>query len=563
MFAKFNDLAIARKLALSFGCIVAVTLLVSGFLVYETIALRMSVAANSRAVASLDALQTYKDGIAASQRAMSSLITSGDIGYAKAFEASLPVVAEGGEALADLAAQDKTGEATRQAEALAASFETWRTTIAQRQLGYLQDPYTVDIARFLEGSEDNANLRREMDAAITTLQDIYAAEQKKRSASQAADVTAMQIAAGVSGVLLLGMSIFLAGFLTRLIARPLVSLAEITNKLRDRQWDVEIGSGGRKDEIGDMLNALEVFRRNGIETERMENAQRLESAAKLKRAQEIEASIAAFTAKSASLLRNMSQASDRMAGASDQLYSVSGQSAEFTENVSRAAGSTGASVQSVASAVEEMSASIMEITQQVQNVSRLSQGTAEASGEATNRVLGLKASAERINNVIDIITGITGQINLLALNATIESARAGEAGRGFAVVAAEVKALASQAASATEQITTVIGAIQTDIERVVDTIGDIARSISAVNENTSSVAAAVEEQSAATNEISTNIMHVSSETTRVVDNVGSVHGKVEETRHVASEVRDLSTALKGAANELNGAIASFIADVAA
>ena len=135
-------------------------------------------------------------------------------------------------------------------------------------------------------------------------------------------------------------------------------------------------------------------------------------------------------------------------------------------------------------------------------MSTLSRETAASSDEAAQRVQGLSKSAERINNVIDLITGITGQINLLALNATIESARAGEAGRGFAVVASEVKSLATQAASATVEITNVIQAIQGDIARVVDTISAICRSVNEVSTNTSSVAAAVEEQSAATAEIS-------------------------------------------------------------
>jgi len=563
MLKKFNDLSIARKLMLSFGCITVVTLLVSAVLVMQTLSLSASVADNSRAVASLDALQTYKDRIASSQRAMSSLITSGDIAFAKRFEESVEPVAAAHDALVDLASQEKARETLDGIDEMQAAFEAWRTTIAARQLAYMQDPYTVDLARFLEASEDYAALRGQMDEHIRSLETHYTSLQQDRSRKQAATVTTMQIAAVASGLLLLAMSIFLASFLTRLIARPLVSLTGITNQLRDRNWDVVIDGGGRKDEIGDMLTALEVFRQNGIANEKMETAQRVDSERKLQRAREIQTSIDGFKSMSADMLTKMAQASDSMGRASDQLYDVSGQSAAFTQNVSRAASSTGESVQSVASAVEEMSASVSEITQQVQNVSTLSRGTADASELANQRVIGLKQSADRINSVVDIITGITGQINLLALNATIESARAGEAGRGFAVVAAEVKALASQAASATEEITGVVQAIQGDIGRVVETIGAICKSVNEVTSSTASVAAAVEEQSAATNEISSNILQVSSETTHVVSNIVSVQGKVEETRHVAGEVRALSTHLKDCAANLNGAIAGFISEVAA
>jgi methyl-accepting chemotaxis protein len=563
MFKRFNDLSIAKKFLVSFGCIIAVTLLVSGIFIVETLSLRTSVAENSRAVASLDALQTYKDRIASSQRAISSLITSGDIEFAKQFTDSVEPVAAAHAALVDLASKEKSGGTTDKISEVQSAFETWRTTIAAKQLDYLQDPYTVDLARFLEASQDYLVLRNRIDAAVHELEEHYTDLQHDRSARQDSTVTQIQIAAVASGLLLLAMSIFLATFLTRLIARPLVSLAGITNQLRDRNWEVEIDAGDRKDEIGDMLKALAVFRQNGIANERMEAAQRLDSEQKLQRAREIQSSIDAFKRQSGDLLQKMASASDLMGRASDQLYSVSGQSAEFTQNVSRAAGSTGQSVQSVASAVEEMSASVAEITQQVQNVSTLTRGTADASEQATERVMGLKQSAEKINSVIDIITGITSQINLLALNATIESARAGEAGRGFAVVANEVKSLASAAGSATEEITAVVQAIQVDIGRVVDTITAICKSVNDVTTSTASVAAAVEEQSAATNEISTNILQVSNETNHVVENVVSVQGKVEETRHVAGEVRDLSTHLKDCAANLNGAIAGFISEVAA
>lgn len=563
MLKKFNDLSIARKLTVSFGCILAVTLIVSGFLIVQTLSLRASVTSNSNAVAALRALQTYQDKIEDSQKTMASLITSGDIAYAKAYEASLAPADEAYETLVAQAKQAKGASTSDQIAAIHDAFGEWQASIATKQLEYLQDPYTVDLARFLQASSDNADLGAKLQANFAELETIYAGIQTKRSQTQADMLTMMQIAAVGSGIVLAAMAVFLATFLSRLIAQPLILLADITNKLKDKNWNVEIRGKSRKDEIGDMLRALEVFRQNGVEHERLETAQHLEAEKKLARAQEIQSAIDAFRTKVAELLSNMSGASDKMAGASDQLHSVSSQSAEFTQNVSRAAGATGMSVQSVASAVEEMSASVNEITQQIQNVSTLSFTTAEASNQASDRVAGLQQSAEKINGVIDMITGITSQINLLALNATIESARAGEAGRGFAVVASEVKDLASQAGKATEQITAIIGAIQGDIAHVVETISAICKSVNEVHSNTTAVAAAVEEQGAATNEISTNILRVSNETGHVVDNVTSVQGKVEETRKVATEVRSLSGHLKECATDLNGAITSFIANVAA
>jgi methyl-accepting chemotaxis protein len=560
MLSKFNDFKLSKKFQVAFGAIVAATLVVSLALIGNTLVLGASVDANTRAIATLDALQAYQERVDASQEAMARLVISGDIAFAETFSTSLDGVAEARDTLLsavdDTAIKEKVGE-------IATNFDTWKTTIADRQLDYMQDPYTVDLARFLEASSVNTELVAAADALFHELGTHYSGLQAERSGQQGATLMWMQIVAIGAGIVLTAMAMVFAMFLSRLIATPLVQLATITNKLKDRDWSVVVPQDPRKDEIGDMLKALEVFRQNGIQNEQMEAARRDEAERKLARAKEIELSIANFKRTSADLLTAMSGASEQMAGASDQLHNVSTQSATFTENVSRAADSTGSSMQGVASAVEEMSASIGEITEQVHRVSSLSRETAASSHQATERVLGLRNSAERINNVIDLITGITSQINLLALNATIESARAGEAGRGFAVVASEVKSLANQAGSATEEITKVIEAIQKDIALVVETISTICKSVNEVNDNTSSVAVAVEEQSAATAEIANNITQVSSDTSQVVQNVSSVQGKVEETRRVAAEVRLLSARLKECTGGLNGAIADFISEVAA
>jgi len=558
--SRFNDLKLSRKFVLSFGAIVVATVAVSLVLIVSTLTLRGSVDANSRAIATLDAMQLYAGRVDASQEAMARLVISGDIAYAETYADTLPTVEEAHRALLESLTE---ADERSQVEQIGESFETWKTTIAEKQLEYMQDPYTVDLARFLEASAANEELMLLIDATFRDLTGRYSAVQAQRSDEQSTTLLVMQITAIGSGVILTAMAVLFSMFLSKLIAKPLVRLAEVTNRLKDRDWSVQVPQDGRKDEIGDMLRALEVFRQQGIQNDQMEVARREDAERKLARAKEIEVSINTFKRTSAELLSAMSGASEQMAGASDQLHNVSSQSATFTENVTRAAGSTGSSVQGVASAVEEMSASISEITQQVHRVSSLSRETAASSDEASNRVLGLRQSADRINNVIDLITGITSQINLLALNATIESARAGEAGRGFAVVAAEVKSLAGQAANATEEITSVIQAIQGDIASVVETIATVRKSVNEVSQNTTSVAVAVEEQSSATAEISNNIQQVSNDTNQVVQNVSSVQGKVEETRRVAGEVRSLSAKLKECAGGLNGAIADFISDVAA
>jgi methyl-accepting chemotaxis protein len=116
-----------------------------------------------------------------------------------------------------------------------------------------------------------------------------------------------------------------------------------------------------------------------------------------------------------------------------------------------------------------------------------------------------------MSGIVELISSITGQINLLALNATIESARAGEAGRGFAVVASEVKNLANQAKHATDTISKEIGALNGIASDVAGSLSAIKVAVAGVNELIASTAAAVEEQSIATQDMSTNMQKASAE----------------------------------------------------
>ena len=162
----------------------------------------------------------------------------------------------------------------------------------------------------------------------------------------------------------------------------------------------------------------------------------------------------------------------------------------------------------VAAATEELTSSIREIAQQV---SRSNNIAAEAVGEAdrsNDMVRGLAEAANKIGEVVGLITDIAEQTNLLALNATIEAARAGDAGKGFAVVASEVKNLASQTARATEDISTQVQDIQGATRETVDAIQGISRTITEISEISTSISSAVEEQTAATQEVSSNIQIV-------------------------------------------------------
>jgi methyl-accepting chemotaxis protein len=184
--------------------------------------------------------------------------------------------------------------------------------------------------------------------------------------------------------------------------------------------------------------------------------------------------------------------------------------------------------------------------------------------ETTNQqIAGLAAAAQKIGDVVKLISDIAAQTNLLALNATIEAARAGDAGRGFAVVASEVKSLAVQTAKATEEIASQILAVQGSTSAAVDAIHNIAGRMKEISSYTSAVAAAVEQQNAATGEISENVAGAAEGTTMVVNVLGDVAGAATATRSSAETVLAASHSVESAVGKLRGEVESFLAKVAA
>jgi murein DD-endopeptidase MepM/ murein hydrolase activator NlpD len=176
-------------------------------------------------------------------------------------------------------------------------------------------------------------------------------------------------------------------------------------------------------------------------------------------------------------------------------------------------------VQTVAAAAEELNASIAEIGRQVQSASTMAGGAVQQAEKTNQQVQGLAEAAQKIGDVVKLISDIAAQTNLLALNATIEAARAGDAGKGFAVVASEVKNLATQTAKATEEISQQIASIQAATGEAVGAIQGIGKTIVEINQVASSIAAAVEEQNASTREIARNVQETSAGTQEVSSNI--------------------------------------------
>jgi methyl-accepting chemotaxis protein len=277
----------------------------------------------------------------------------------------------------------------------------------------------------------------------------------------------------------------------------------------------------------------------------------------------IDSAITAFRQRVEDNLRTVTDSAMAMRSTATVLLENSGQTAQRADGAVAASNEASTNVETAAIAADQLAGSIGEISHQLAMTTTIVRAAVEEAQGTNQQISALSEAAQKIGDVVKLIRTIAGQTNLLALNATIEAARAGEAGKGFAVVASEVKSLAVQTAKATEDISRLIGAVQSSTGSAVDAIGRIAGRMQEIDSCTTTVAAAVQQQSAATSEISQNVAGAADGAKLVVSVLGNVTGAAGETKHSAESVLTVSQAVEAAAAELRREVEGFLARVAA
>ena len=360
------------------------------------------------------------------------------------------------------------------------------------------------------------------------------------------------------------LSALLGWILIRSVSAPVRLMTDVMKRLSGHDLSIEIPGAERRDEIGAMAKAVQVFKDSMIETDRLkaeqEENKRLAEIEKRrlmeKIATDFEASVGGVIAKVASQATQMEAAAQSMSATAEETTKQAGAVAAASEESS-------ANVQTVSSATEELSSSVAEIARQVAHSNQIAANAVAEAGKANDLVQSLAGDSQKIGEIVSLISDIADQTNLLALNATIEAARAGEAGKGFAVVAAEVKNLATQTAKATEDIGSQISGVQNSTHSAARAISSIGSTIGEIDKISTAIAAAVEEQAAATREIARNVEEAARGAQEVSSNIGGVTHAANSTGAAATQVLTAARTLTEQSSELRQIVTRFLSDVKA
>ncbi|RJF79250.1 methyl-accepting chemotaxis protein [Azospirillum cavernae] len=370
----------------------------------------------------------------------------------------------------------------------------------------------------------------------------------------------LRLSAALLAVLIV-MTILCVIVLQRRFHAPIIQLLSGIRRLASGDYVTPINRLPHDDEFGQLAAALESLRSGALEAKRLASEQEAQQAAELARAGRVDALCRGFDGMADRALGALGDGASSLRDTAVHMRGLAKEASDEAGAVATAAEQATSNVQTVAAATEQLTASIHEISQRVQSSAITARDAVEQATRTNATVEALNSSAQRIGEVVKLISSIASQTNLLALNATIEAARAGEAGKGFAVVAQEVKNLATQTAKATEEITLQVSGIQDTTGDAVNAIRFISRSITSIDEMASAIAAAVQQQGAATQEIARNVQRAAEGTQQVTVTIGAVANVSRDTGVAAGGVLEDVERMVGDVESLRRDVGAFLGDL--
>jgi len=411
-------------------------------------------------------------------------------------------------------------------------------------------------------NDANRNVRTALNQDLTAFAKIYMERSRRLGAEAAATRKTAWFVTGLAAVdfVLVALGVLL---IWRAIARPLSAITAATGKVAAGNADLSVPHTTRKDEVGALARAIEVFQGAMRRNQELNRAASDQAAVREAQARHIAATVEAFRTSVDQVLQSLGDNSSSMRQVAQSISGTAKDAAGQADAAANASQRAASNVTAVAGAAEELAAALVETGRQVTQAANVVKDADSKTERSVTEIDGLAAASERIGQVINLIQAIAEQTNLLALNATIEAARAGDAGRGFAVVAQEVKTLAGQTAKATNEIAEQIAAIQGSTKSAVAAVREIGTSMRGINEVTSAIASAVEQQGVATKEISQNAQMAAQVNETLAVNISSVNRAMAVTKDSSGTVLSASEQLAAEADRLARAVTKFFDDLRA
>ena len=582
----FNQLPVSKKLLVAFSVVLAISLGASVVSYLGSQAVEKATGWNTHTYKVLSAAEDVGAAMVDQETGVRGYLLSANPDFLEPYHDGLKRYDVAVEELQTLTADNAEQQA--RIAALKELADRWRTDVAEVEIGMMQDPATIEAARFLEASAAGKEAMDGVRALIAEIDGAEAALLAERSVQRDRESANARLALIIGGLLAALASMGMLLLLSRTIGAPVSSLTLVMRRLADGDNTVDVPATDRTDEIGRMAGAVLIFKEAAIEKLRLEGMSAEQARAVEEERRRAEAAKAELAKEQARVVESLADGLEKLSkgqltfrlnqafaaeyeklrldfnaametlqetmtvigGATLGIRSGANEITQASDDLSGRTEQQAASLEETAAALDEITATVRrtaEGAETARHVVATAKQDAEHSGGVVRNAIAAMAEIEKssseIGNIIGVIDEIAFQTNLLALNAGVEAARAGDAGRGFAVVASEVRALAQRSAEAAKQIKTLISTSGAQVSEGVTLVGQtgealtrIVTQVSEINSVVAEIAASAQEQATGLHQVNTAVNQMDQVTQQ---NAAMVEESTAASHSLAREAQEL------------------------